>query len=113
LKENGHVTGIVGKDEAGNEVRVTADFVVGADGRFSWTARQVGAKVAEERNEYVGSSFHAEWEDVEPISPEHPHALGSYYNTRKGPRVLFIPIDTRKYIVENYTIDKPNSETTG
>lgn len=106
LKENGHVTGIIGKDSNGNEVRVTADIVVGADGRFSWTAREVGAKVVEERNEYVGASYHAEWEDVEPISPEHPHAL-SFYNTVRGLLVIMIPIDTRKYIVANYlTMDK-------
>jgi flavin-dependent dehydrogenase len=108
LKENGHVTGIIGKDSNGNEVRVTADIVVGADGRFSWTAREVGAKVIEERNEYVGASYHAEWEDVEPISPEHPHAL-SFYNTVRGLLVIMIPIDTRKYIVANYlTMDKAN-----
>lgn len=100
-KENGRVTGIVGKVGAGNEVRVTADLVVGADGRFSWTAREVGAKVVEERNEYVGTSYHAEWENVEPISPAHPHTLG-FYNTAKGLLVIFIPIDTRKYIVGNY-----------
>ena len=108
LKENGHVTGIIGKDSHGNEVRVSADIVVGADGRFSWTAREVGAKVVEERNEYVGASYHAEWEDVEPISPEHPHAL-SFYNTVRGLLVIMIPIDTRKYIVANYlTMDKAN-----
>jgi 2-polyprenyl-6-methoxyphenol hydroxylase-like FAD-dependent oxidoreductase len=106
LKENKHVTGIIGKDGAGNEVRVTADFLVGADGRFSWTAREVGAKVVEERNEYIGSSYHAEWENVEPVSAEHPHAL-AFYNTVKGLLVLLIPIDTRKYIVANYlTMDK-------
>jgi flavin-dependent dehydrogenase len=108
LKENGHVTGIIGKDGNGNEVHVTGDIVVGADGRFSWTAREVGAKVVEERNEYVGASYHAEWEDVEPISPEHPHAL-SFYNTVRGLLVIMIPIDTRKYIVANYlTMDKAN-----
>ena len=83
-------------------------MIVGADGRFSWTAREVGAKVTEERNEYIGTSYHAEWEDVEPISPQHPHTLG-FYNTAKGLLVIFIPIDTRKYIVGNYlTMDKTN-----
>jgi 2-polyprenyl-6-methoxyphenol hydroxylase-like FAD-dependent oxidoreductase len=108
LKENGHIMGIIGKDGAGNEIRVTSDIVVGVDGRFSWTAREVGAKVVEERNEYVGASYHAEWEDVEPISAEHPHAL-SFYNTVKGLLAILIPIDTRKYIVANYlTMDRAN-----
>jgi flavin-dependent dehydrogenase len=107
-KENGRVTGIIGKDGDANKVRLTADMIVGADGRFSWTAREVGAKVVEERNEYVGASYHAEWEDVEPISPEHPHALG-FYNTAKGVLAIMIPIDTRKSIVANYlTMDKVN-----
>ena len=107
-KENGRVKGITCKDSAGHEVHVTADMIVGADGRFSWTAREVGAQVSEERNEYIGASYHAEWEDVEPISPEHPHTLG-FYNTAKGLLVIFIPIDTRKYIVGNYlTMDKAN-----
>lgn len=101
LKENGRVTGIVGKDADGNEVNVTGDVVVGADGRFSWTAREVGAQVIEERNEYMGTSYHAEWENVEPMSPEHPHTLG-FYNTAKGLVAIMIPIDTRKYIVGNY-----------
>lgn len=107
-KENERITGIVGKNGNGEEVRVTADVVIGADGRFSWTARAVGAKVLEERNEYMGTSYHAEWENVEPISPEHPNTLG-FYNTTKGRAILTIPIDDRKYIVANYlTMDKTN-----
>ncbi len=108
LKENGRVTGIIGKDRTGTQVRVTADVVVGADGRFSWTAREVGAKVIEERNEYVGSSYHAEWENVEPVSPDHPHVL-SFYNTTKGILFIFIPIDTGKYIVGNYLTSETNN----
>lgn len=107
-KENGRVTGIIAKDSAGEELRATADLLVGADGRFSWTAREVGAAVVEERNEYIGSSYHAEWEDVDPLSPEHPHTL-SFHNTVKGLLVILIPIDTRKYIVGNYlTMDRAN-----
>jgi 2-polyprenyl-6-methoxyphenol hydroxylase-like FAD-dependent oxidoreductase len=108
LKENGRVVGLVGKDGDGKEHRVTADLVVGADGRFSWTAREVAAEVVEERNEYVGTSYHAEWENVEPYSQEHPRTV-AFYNTAKGFVVLLIPIDTKKYIVANYmTIDKVN-----
>lgn len=101
LKENGRITGIIGKDADGNEISITADVVVGADGRFSWTAREVDAKVVEERNELIGTSYHAEWEDVEPVSPQHPHTL-AFYNTAKGLVAIVIPIDTRKYIVGNY-----------
>ena len=108
LKDGERVTGIVGKDREGNEVRATAELVVGADGRFSFVARAVGAQAIEERNEFIGASYHAEWEDVEPISAEHPHTLG-FYNTAKGSAVILIPINTRKYIVANYfTLEKAN-----
>jgi len=106
LEENGDVIGIIGKDSTGKEVRVTADIVIGADGRFSFIARAVGAKIVEERNEYIGASYHAEWENVEPISPDHLHTFG-FYNTAKGFAIILIPIDTRKYIVSDYfTMDK-------
>ena len=108
LKEDGNVTGIIGKDSTGKQVHVTADIVIGADGRFSFTARTVGAKVIEERNEHIGSSYHAEWENVAPISSDHPHTFG-FYNTAKGFAVVFIPIDTSKYIISDYfTMDKSN-----
>jgi flavin-dependent dehydrogenase len=83
----------------GDEVRATADRRGGR--ALSWLAREVGAKVVEERNQYVGTTYHAEWEDVEPLSAEHPHAL-AVYNTVKGLLVIPIPIDTRKYIVAMY-----------
>lgn len=108
LKEEGRVTGIIGKDRSGREVHAAADFVVGADGRFSFTAHAVGAQVVEERNEYIGASYHAEWADVEPLSADHPNTL-AFYNTARGFAVVFIPIDTRKYIVGDYfTMDKAN-----
>lgn len=108
LWEGERVTGIVGTDASGQEVRATASVVVGADGRFSWTARQVGAKILEEHNEYIGSSYHADWDGVAPISPEHPQTVG-IYNTAKGRLVLTIPIGPQRYTVANYlTMDKAN-----
>lgn len=109
LWEGDRVTGIVGTDADGKEVRATAGLVVGADGRFSWAARQFGAKVVEEHNEYIGSSYHADWQDVAPISPEHPQTVG-IYNTAKGRLVLTIPIGPQRYTVANYlTMDKANA----
>jgi flavin-dependent dehydrogenase len=107
-QENGRVIGIIGKDGDGQEHRPTADVVIGADGRHSWLARQVGSEPIEERNEFVGSSWQAEWEGVGPHSAEHPHTV-SFYNTAKGFVVLLIPIRDNRYIVANYmTIDKTN-----
>jgi flavin-dependent dehydrogenase len=108
LKENDKVIGILAKDADGNEQRITADRLVGADGRFSWAAREFGAAVLEERNDYMGTSYSAEWEGVAPFSPDEPHTLGMY-TTGKGYMVLCIPIDKDKYIVGNYlTKDKIN-----
>lgn len=98
---DGRATGIVGKDSTGAEVKATARLVVGADGRFSWTAREVGAQVVEEHNGQITSSYHAEWENVDPFSSDVPRSL-SIYNTMAGFAVLFIPINTRKYIVGTY-----------
>jgi flavin-dependent dehydrogenase len=107
-KENGRVTGITGKDGEGKEHSFTTDLLVGADGRFSWTARAVGAKVVEERNEYMGSTYQAEWEGVAPLSEEHPNTV-TFYNTAKGFVVLLIPIGNGRHIVANYmTKDKLN-----
>jgi flavin-dependent dehydrogenase len=107
-KENGRVIGIIGKDADGKEHRPTADIVVGADGRHSWLARQVGSAAIEERNEHMGSSWQAEWEGVAPYSAEHRKTV-AFYNTAKGFVVLMIPINEGRYIVANYmTIDKTN-----
>lgn len=107
-KENGKVVGIVGKNGAGKEYRATADIVIGADGRHSWLARQLGSEPIEERNEYVGSSWQAEWEGVAPHSAEKPNTV-AFYNTAKGFVVLLIPIGNNRHIVANYmTIDKTN-----
>jgi flavin-dependent dehydrogenase len=99
LKENGKVIGIKGQTERGKEETITADLVVGADGRFSFAAQQFEAPTIEEHNENITSSYHAEWENV--ADGIAPHA-GMMYNTAKGLAVLAIPIDTRKYIIGTY-----------
>jgi 2-polyprenyl-6-methoxyphenol hydroxylase-like FAD-dependent oxidoreductase len=97
----GRVTGIVGKSASGTPETFTADLVVGADGRFSFAAREFGAKVVEERNEFTGASYHAEWENVEPYGDDAPQAV-TMYNTGKGFLLVIIPIAERKYIVCTY-----------
>jgi flavin-dependent dehydrogenase len=96
LKENGRVTGIRGQKERDREETISADLVVGADGRYSFAAQQFDADTLEEYSEHTTSTYFADWENV----PDGlvPHALTNY-NTGKGFNVLMIPIDTRKYIV--------------
>ncbi len=97
----GNVQGIVGKTVDGKTEQYTADLVVGADGRFSFAARQLGAKIVEERNDHTTATYHAEWENVEDYSPQSPNAV-SLYNTNQNFAVLVIPIATRKYIISTY-----------
>lgn len=99
LKENGKVIGIKGQTERGKEETITADLVVGADGRYSFVAQQVEAAVLEEYNEHITSSYQAEWENVD--DGYVPYS-GTFYNTGKGFAVIMLPIDTRKYIVGSY-----------
>lgn len=99
--ENGKAIGITGKPHGQPEEKYTADLVVGADGRFSFAARQFGAKVTEERNQYITASYHAEWENVEDFSPHYRYTF-TLYNNLRGIQSLFIPIATHKYIVSLY-----------
>jgi 2-polyprenyl-6-methoxyphenol hydroxylase-like FAD-dependent oxidoreductase len=99
LKENGKVTGITGQTERGKEERITAELVVGADGRFSFAAQQFEAATLEEYNDHATNSYHAEWENVGDGIKPHVFTM---YNTAKGFAALMIPIDTRKYIVATY-----------
>lgn len=92
----GIVNGIVGRTHEGEEVSFSADLVVGADGRFSFSARQFGAKVIEEQNKFTSAVYHAEWENVEDYSAEYPNAITSY-RTGKGFMILVIPIAERRY----------------
>src|SRR5690606_4419465 len=64
VKENGKVVGIKGQTERGKEEIITADLVVGADGRFSPSAQHFEAATLEEHNEHITTSYQAEWENV-------------------------------------------------
>jgi len=99
--ESGTVRGIIGQSANHDAETFTADLVVGADGRFSFSARQFGAEAIEERNEFVTASYHAEWENVDDYAPGLPDAV-AMYDTTKGFSLLVIPIAERKYIVCTY-----------
>jgi flavin-dependent dehydrogenase len=97
----GTVNGIVGKTSDGTEETFSADLVVGADGRFSFAARQFGAQVVEEQNQHTSAAYFADWENVDDYAPDQPNAIATY-NSGKGFMLLVIPIAERKYIVSNY-----------
>src|SRR5207244_8266043 len=66
LWEGDRVVGIVGQTPAGAEERITADIVVGADGRFSMVARKVGASEHDVHTENPTSLLYAYWKNVKP-----------------------------------------------
>lgn len=92
---SGNVSGIQGKS-SDSETSFAADLVVGADGRFSFCARQFGAAVIEEKNKHTSAAYIAEFTNVEDYSPQYPNAVTTY-NTGKGLMVLMIPVGERAY----------------
>lgn len=91
----GNVIGIHGK-ASDSEVSYTADLIIGADGRFSFSARQFGAKVIEEKNKHASAVYIAEFTNVDDYSTQYPNAITTY-NTGKGLMILVIPIGERAY----------------
>lgn len=94
----GRVTGILCKTDQGVQEVVSADLVVGADGRYSMAAHKFGAKILEEMNEYPSSTYHAEWEGVPDYSAAYPHPF-TIYQLVDNYSFLCIPIDTGRYIL--------------
>jgi flavin-dependent dehydrogenase len=99
--ESGNVIGIVGKSRTGLNENITADLVVGADGRFSIAAKKFGAKVIEERNEFTSGGFEAQWENVAPYA-EGVSTEFCIYSSAKCYLDLFIPISQGHYYVVAY-----------
>ncbi|MFT5196416.1 MAG: flavin-dependent dehydrogenase [Cellvibrionaceae bacterium] len=58
------VTGITGRHPQQKEITITADCVVGADGRYSTIAKKVGAQITEQRTDVDTDLFYAYWEGV-------------------------------------------------
>ena len=100
--DHGAVAGVTGQSRDDDTAQAfTADLIVGADGRFSFAAREFGAKVTEERNDFTSAVYHAEWENVDDYSSDYPSAICTY-NTAKRFMVLLIPIAERKYLIGTY-----------
>jgi 2-polyprenyl-6-methoxyphenol hydroxylase-like FAD-dependent oxidoreductase len=85
----GRVTGVVGGAN-GRQEHITARCVVGADGRWSRVAREVGAEVVEEDAEHVSTVHYADWKNAAPV-PEGAHA-GHVYTTGRGMDILMLPM---------------------
>ncbi len=95
--ERGRVSGIVGGSP---EERISADMVVGADGRFSVIARCVRSPVIEDAPSHTSTVYFAEWEDVAP-PPDGMHGAHVCTNGR-GLDVLFFAMPGRRFSVNTH-----------
>jgi len=85
----GRVTGVVGGPRGAQE-RIAARCVVGADGRWSRVAREVGAEVVEEDAVHVSTVHYADWKGLPPV---RPGVQGAHiYTTGRGVDVLLLPM---------------------
>lgn len=100
---DGRVRGV----RAGAE-RFDADWVVGADGRFSGVARQVGAEVVERRAEHVSTVYFADWEGLDPAVPGED--VVQIHATGKGANVLFFPLPGRVTVCTHERADRVSIE---
>lgn len=96
--EAGLVYGISGKSPDGDTETFTADLIVGADGRFSFCARQFGAPIIDESNGFTSAAYYADWENVDDYSPDYPNAINTY-NSGRGYLSLVVPIAERRYAI--------------
>jgi 2-polyprenyl-6-methoxyphenol hydroxylase-like FAD-dependent oxidoreductase len=89
--DNGRVVGILGGADRANPEQLYANLaVVGADGRHSLIARKAGARVVEEQDQHTSTIHFAEWENLQPATPDGEPAL-QIVSTGKGRNVLFFP----------------------
>lgn len=91
LREGERVVGVEGgphpRAGAAERERLSARWVVGADGRFSLIARKVGAEVTEARDQHTSTAYFADWEGIEPIDEGPP--AGLVHTTARGLDVVF------------------------
>lgn len=92
LDDAGRAIGVHGHDRAGAEVRIDAQFVVGADGLGSRVARSVGAPVLENRGDRgaVQYAYFAglPWDGIELVIAER--ALAGVFPTHDGEACVWV-----------------------
>lgn len=78
LWEGDRVVGIVGQPYGGKEDRITADIVVGADGRFSTIGQKVKAAEHDVHTENPTSLYYAYWKNVKPYPASNEPTAVAY-----------------------------------
>ena len=88
--ELGRVTGITGRHPQQEEMTITADCVVGADGRYSTIAKEVGAGVTEQRTDVDTDLYYAYWEGVADYD-QQGDAVPHIHTSIDGFSYVFMP----------------------
>jgi flavin-dependent dehydrogenase len=68
------VIGVIGHEKDGPQETLTADLVIGADGRFSVVARKAEARETDVYDEHPTSIFYAYWRGLKPFDSKGPVA---------------------------------------
>lgn len=107
--EHGRVVGIVAKLPGGERQIITAEIVVGADGRYSTVAQKVNAATYDTRSEYPTSIYYAYWRGVEALDDKGPAAFAYGPGFGYGFLIMDSADDTTVIAVEGQStlIDPP------
>ena len=73
--EGDRVIGVIGREKDGPQETLTADLVIGADGRFSAVARKANAKETDIHDKHPTNNFYAYWRGVAPFDHKGPAAV--------------------------------------
>lgn len=82
LRHGERVAGAPARAPGGAEQRFSADWVVGADGRFSVVARKAGARTLDERADLPTTIYYAYWQGAELHDDGGPTIVS--YGTGRG-----------------------------
>ncbi len=88
--DQGRVSGITGRHPQQEEMTITADCVVGADGRYSTIAKEVGAEITEQRSDVDTDLFYAYWEGVADYD-DQGDAVPHIHTSIDGFSYVFMP----------------------
>jgi len=94
------IVGIVGSRKGEGPREITARCVVGADGRFSFIARKVGADIIEEASKCTSSVYFANWQGVKPLHDEY--SVGYVYATVRGLDILFFAMPKGQWSINTH-----------
>jgi flavin-dependent dehydrogenase len=113
LWDGDRVSGALIRNADGAQERISADVVVGADGRFSTVARKVGAPERDEHDEFPASIYYAYWKHVAPYDDQGAAAVAGGPGYGYGYLVMDSADDTAVVAFEGQAalLDPPAGET--